>query len=78
VNEEKTADKGAKNANKLARKERRLFRKKARQLDEEALIKIERHWSIQDSRKFYKRLNNVRRLFETQQKPSAGEMERAF
>jgi hypothetical protein len=32
----------AKNAYKLARtKERRLFRKKARQLDEEALIEIE-------------------------------------
>jgi hypothetical protein len=43
-----------------------LFRKKARQLDEEASIKIERHRSIQDSRKFYKRLNDVRRPFETQ------------
>jgi hypothetical protein len=33
---------GAKNAYKLARtKERRLFRKKAKQLDEEALIEIE-------------------------------------
>jgi hypothetical protein len=58
---------GAKNAYKLARtKERRLFRKKARQLDEEASIEIERHRSIQDSRKFYKRLNGVRRPFETQ------------
>jgi hypothetical protein len=54
-------------AYKLARtKERRLFRKKARQLDEEALIEIERHWSIQDSRTFYKRLNDVRRPFEPQ------------
>jgi hypothetical protein len=54
-----------KNAYKLARtKERRLFRRKARQLDEEALVDIERHWSIQDSRKFYKRLNDVRRPFE--------------
>jgi hypothetical protein len=53
---------GAKNAYKLARtKERRLFRNKARQLDEEALIEIERHRSIQDSRKFYKHLNDVRR-----------------
>jgi hypothetical protein len=44
----------AKNANKLARrKERHLFRKQTRQLDEEALIEIERHRSIQDSRKFY-------------------------
>jgi hypothetical protein len=38
-----------------------LFRNKARQLDKEALIEIERHRSIQDSRKFYKRLNDVRR-----------------
>jgi hypothetical protein len=36
-------------------------RKKARQLDEEAFIEIERHRSIQDSRKFYKHLNVVRR-----------------
>jgi hypothetical protein len=58
---------GAKNAYKLARtKERRFFSKKARQLDKEALIEIERHWSIQDSRKFYKRLNEVRRPFEPQ------------
>jgi hypothetical protein len=41
---------GVENAYKLARtKERRLFRKKARQLDEEASIEIERHQSIQDS-----------------------------
>jgi hypothetical protein len=52
---------GAKNAYKLARtQETRLFRKKARQLNEEALIEIERHRSIQDSRKFYKRLNDDR------------------
>jgi hypothetical protein len=58
---------GPKKAYKLARtKERRLFRKKARQLDEEALIEIERHRSIQDSRKFYKRLNDGRRPFEPQ------------
>jgi hypothetical protein len=58
---------GTKNAYKLARsKERRMFRKKARQLDEEALIEIERHWSIQDSRKFYKRLNDVRQSLEPQ------------
>jgi hypothetical protein len=53
VNEEKNAAReraiqnntmGAKNAYKLARKkERSLFRKKARQLDEEATIEIERH-----------------------------------
>jgi hypothetical protein len=65
VNEKKNAageraiqikTRGAKNAYKLARtKERRLFRKKARQLGEEHLIEIERHRSIQDSRKFYKR-----------------------
>jgi hypothetical protein len=49
VNEEKhaartiqTKTRGAKNVYKLARtRERRLFRKKARQLDEEALIEIE-------------------------------------
>jgi hypothetical protein len=58
---------GAKNAYKLARTiETRLFRKKARQLDEEALIEIERHRSIQDSHKFYKRLNDVKRPFELQ------------
>jgi hypothetical protein len=39
---------------------------KARQLDEEALIEIERHWSIQDLRKFYKRLNDARRPFGPQ------------
>jgi hypothetical protein len=76
VNEEKNAAReraiqmkirGAKNAYKLARtKERCLFRKKARQLDKEALIEIERHRSIQDSRKFHKRLNDVRRPFEPQ------------
>jgi hypothetical protein len=46
--------------------ERNLFKKKSRQLDWEALIEIERHKSIQDSRKFYKRLNDVERLFEAQ------------
>jgi hypothetical protein len=43
-----------------------LFRKKARQLDKEAVIEIERHRSIQDSRKFYKRLNDVSQPFEPQ------------
>jgi uncharacterized protein with WD repeat len=43
-----------------------FVQKKARQLDEEALIEIARHLSIQDSRKFYKRLNDVRRPFEPQ------------
>jgi hypothetical protein len=76
VNEEKNTvraraiqikTRGAKNAYKPARtKERRLFRNKARQLDEDVSIEIERHRSIQDSRKFYKRLNDVRRLFEPQ------------
>jgi hypothetical protein len=70
-----------------------MLRKKARQLNEEALIEIERHRNIQDSRKFYKRLNYVRWPFErttsgyvssqkrgtiNQQKPNAGEMERTF
>jgi hypothetical protein len=76
VNEEKNAareraiqnnTRRAKNAYKLSRKkERSLFRKKARQLDEEATIGIERHRIIQDSRKFYKRLNDVRRPFKPQ------------
>jgi hypothetical protein len=62
VNEEKNAareraiqikTRGVKNAYKLARtKERCLFRKKARKLDEEVLIEIERHRSIQDSHNF--------------------------
>jgi hypothetical protein len=69
---------GTKNAYKLARtKERRLFRNKARQLDEEALIEIERRRSIQDSRKFYKHLNDVRRSFEAQMamcRPKNGEL----
>jgi hypothetical protein len=43
-----------------------LFRRKKRQLEEEVLIEVERHRSIQDTRKFYKRLNDVRRPFETQ------------
>jgi hypothetical protein len=43
-----------------------FFQKKAKQLDEEALIETERHRSIQDFRKFYKRLNDVRRPFEPQ------------
>jgi hypothetical protein len=76
VNEEKnttrerviqTKTRGAKNAYKLTRtKKRRLFSKKARQLDVGALIEIKRHRSIQDFRKFYKRLNDVRRPFEPQ------------
>jgi hypothetical protein len=56
-----------KNAYKKARKKkRRLFRKNSRQLDEEALIEIERHQSIHVSRKFYKRHNDVRRPFVQQ------------
>jgi hypothetical protein len=75
MNEEKNAreraiqnnTREAKNAYKLARtNERRLFRKKERHLDKEALIEIERHRSIQDSRKIYKRLNGVRRPLEPQ------------
>jgi hypothetical protein len=41
-----------------------LFKKSATQLDEEALIEVERHRSIQKSRKFHKRLNAVKRPFE--------------
>jgi hypothetical protein len=47
-------------------KKEAFVQKKARQLDEEASIEIERHRSIQDSRKFYKRLNDVTRPFEPQ------------
>jgi hypothetical protein len=43
-----------------------FVQKRARQLDKEALIEIERHRSIQDSRKFYNRLNDVRQPFEPQ------------
>jgi hypothetical protein len=93
VNEEKNAarepaiqnnTRGTKNAYKRARtKEWCLFRKKARQLDEKALIEIERHWNIQESCRFYKRQNDVRQPFKpqvafNQQKPSGGKMERTF
>jgi hypothetical protein len=64
VNEEKNAceanaiQRGTKTANNNYRqvrpKERNLFRKMSKQHDEEALIEIERHRSIQDSLKFYK------------------------
>jgi hypothetical protein len=47
-------------------KEKNLFKEKSRQLDEKALIEIEGHRSIQDSRKFYKRLNDLQRPFEAQ------------
>jgi hypothetical protein len=40
-------------------KERWLFREQARQLDEEALIEIERHQSIQDSRKLSKKNQTI-------------------
>jgi hypothetical protein len=43
-----------------------LFKEKSRQLDEEASIEIEQHRSIQNSCKFYNRLNDVKRLFEAQ------------
>jgi hypothetical protein len=61
-----TKTRGAKNAYKLARtQERRLFRKKARLLDEEALIQIERRRSVQVCPNF-KRLNDVKRPFKPQ------------
>jgi hypothetical protein len=43
-----------------------FVQKNARELYKEASIEIERHRSIQDSRKLYKRLNDVRRTFEPQ------------
>jgi hypothetical protein len=58
---------GANNAYKLGGQKRGVCsEKKPRQLDEKALIKIEQNQSIQDTRKFYKRLNDVRRPFEPQ------------
>jgi hypothetical protein len=48
--------------------ERNLFKEKSRQLDEEALIEIERHRNIQNSCNFYKRLNDVKWPFEARAK----------
>jgi hypothetical protein len=60
----------AKDKYRQARSEdRNLFKEKSRQLDEEASIEIERHRSIQDLCKFYKRLNDVKRPFEAQVGP---------
>jgi hypothetical protein len=41
-----------------------MFRKKKGQLDDQPLIEIERHHSVQDSRKFYKHMNDTRKPFE--------------
>jgi hypothetical protein len=49
---------------KALRREKHLFRKKKEQLDDKALIEIERHRSVQDSRKFYKRLNGTIKPFK--------------
>jgi NADH:ubiquinone oxidoreductase subunit E len=46
------------------RREKQLFRKKKGQLDDQALIKIERHHSVQDFYKFYERPNDTRKPFE--------------
>jgi hypothetical protein len=65
VNEEK----GSQECLQASPDKREAFvqKKGKRQLDEEALIEIERHRSIQDSRKFDKHLNDVsRRPFEPQ------------
>jgi ribosomal protein L20A (L18A) len=61
VNEEKITDSKYR---QIRSKERNLFRKKLRQLDEDALIEIEQHRSIQNSRKFYMQLNDVKQPFE--------------
>jgi adenylate kinase len=67
---------GVKNIYKLAwTKERRLFRKKARQIDKEALNEIERHQSIRTTSGY---VSSQERGTINQQKPSAGEMERTF
>ena len=61
------ATRAMKTAYKQARsRQRALFRRKKWQLEEEASIEVERFRTIQDSRKFYKRLNDVRRPFEAQ------------
>jgi hypothetical protein len=44
--------------------EKHLFRKQKGQLDDKALIEIEPHHSVQDSRKFYKRLNDIMKPFK--------------
>jgi hypothetical protein len=46
------------------RREKHLFRKKKGQLDDQGLKGIERRHSVQDSRKFYKRLNDAKKPFE--------------
>jgi hypothetical protein len=63
VNEEKTAKYKYSKTRSI---ERNLFEEKSWQLDEETLIEIERYRSIRDSRKFFKRLNDVKRPFEAQ------------
>jgi myosin heavy subunit len=42
-----------------------MLRKKKGQLDDQVSIEIERHHSVQDSRKFYKRLKDTRKPFES-------------
>jgi hypothetical protein len=41
------------------KRENHLFRKKKGLPDDQALIEIERHHTVQDSRKFYKLLNDT-------------------
>jgi hypothetical protein len=49
------------NKYKQARKrEKNLLRRKQNQLDDQPLIEIKWHHSVQDSRKLYKRLNDTR------------------
>jgi hypothetical protein len=45
------------------RREKHLFRKKKGQLDNQVLLEIERHHSVQDPRKFYK-LNDTKKPLE--------------
>jgi hypothetical protein len=58
VNEDKNAARGR----AIQAKERRLFKKRQGSSTKKLLIEL--HRSIQDSSKFYKRLNDVRRPFE--------------
>ena len=48
---------------KLRKEEKRLHRRKKRELEDETLLQLERLCSANESRKFYKRINNQRKGF---------------
>jgi hypothetical protein len=66
VNEEKNALKVLDTQRRTRTAYNNYKQARTREEREEALIEVERHRSIQDTRKFYKRLNDVRRPFEAQ------------